>query len=401
MQRTRRIALAKRVLAHRAAGNTTDLAPTSYQVDPHVYFDSDHFQRELELIFRRQPLLACMSCDVKEAGDFLTTSLVDVPVIIVRGEDGKVRAFRNSCRHRGALVADGRGHARSFSCPFHRWTYRTDGTLKATTHQQGFCDLHPEQSGLAELACGEAAGLVFVRLSGTEDTLDATAWLGGLAEEFAGFDYPRYHPLPRPVTPAEANWKLLFDGNCENYHVSHIHRKTIHPLIDSNNSTFDEFGVHGLAVYPRKTIGQLAETPEEQWDFLPHASCTYLIFPNTVLINMVDHVEMFQIYPETPGTCRIHTTLYTPTSLDDERSERHWRRQAEALELTVRTEDLPISEGIQRALKPGAPLLTYGRNEPALIHYHRALARVMAQGSAQTDDCQAGAGVGGRPSLMA
>jgi phenylpropionate dioxygenase-like ring-hydroxylating dioxygenase large terminal subunit len=386
MQRTRQIALAKRVLAHRAAGNTTDLAATSYQIDPSIYFDPDHYERELELIFRRQPLLACMSCDVKEPGDFFTTSLVDVPVIIVRGADGQVRAFRNSCRHRGALLADGRGHAKNFSCPFHRWTYGTDGTLKATTHEQGFCDLDPEQSGLAELACAEAAGLVFVRLSGAEEPLDATAWLSGLAEEFADLDYSSYHALPRPAAAAKANWKLLFDGSCENYHVSHIHRKTIHPLIESSNATFDEFGMHSLAVYPRKTVGQLSEIAEDQWDLLPHASCTYLIFPNTVLINMVDHVELFQIYPETPNTCRVHTTLYTPTPSDDERSERHWRRQAEALELTVRTEDLPISEGIQRALKPGAPPLTYGRNEPALIHYHRSLAQVTAQKPPRSHD---------------
>jgi phenylpropionate dioxygenase-like ring-hydroxylating dioxygenase large terminal subunit len=378
MQRTRQIALAKRVLAHRAAGNTTDLAPVTYQVDPRTYFDQEHYERELAQVFRHQPLVACMACDVKEPGDYITTSILDVPVLIARGQDGQIRAFRNSCRHRGAIVAEGRGQTSSFSCPFHGWTYRTDGTLGATSHKQGFSDLDPEKSGLAELACGEAAGLVFVRLSGPDEDLDAEAWLGGLTAEFADFDYQSYHSLPRPVATAAANWKLLFDGNCESYHVRYIHRTTIHPLIDSANSVFDEFGPHSLAVYSRKTIGQLAELPEDEWDFLPHASCTYLIFPNTVLINMVDHVEMFQIYPESASSCRVHTTLYTPTPSDDERSERHWRRQAEALEMTVRTEDLPISEGIQRALKPGAPPMTYGRNEPALVHFHRVLDHVMS-----------------------
>jgi phenylpropionate dioxygenase-like ring-hydroxylating dioxygenase large terminal subunit len=378
MQRTRQVQLAQRILTHRAAQNSTDLAPDLYHVDPDRYVDPARYGLELERIFHRNPLLACMSCDVPDPGDYVTLDILDVPVLITRAEDGTVRALRNSCRHRGAIVAAGRGHATTFSCPFHGWTYRCNGSLAATTHKAGFAGLDLDRHGLAPLDCGEASGLVFVRLNGTGERLDAAAWLGGLAAELAGYGYPTYHPMPRPSRSVAANWKLLFDGNCESYHVRFIHRETIHPLIDNQNSVFDPFGLHALVIYSRKSIGALEDLPQTEWDFLPHASCTYLILPNTVLINMVDHVEMFRLFPEAVDRTRVELSLYTPTGATDERSARHWKRQAEALEMTVVQEDAPISESIQRALRPGAPALTFGRNEPALIHFHQGLDRLMS-----------------------
>jgi phenylpropionate dioxygenase-like ring-hydroxylating dioxygenase large terminal subunit len=383
MQRTRQVQLAKRILTHRESKNSTDLAADMYQIDPDRYLDPTVYEDELERVFRRQPLLACMSCDVQNPGDYVTLDILDVPVLVARGEDGVVRAFRNSCRHRGAIVAAGRGHTTSFSCPFHGWSYRCDGSLAATTHRKGFADLDLDSHGLVPLSCGESSGLVFVQLRGTGAELDAAGWLSGLDEEFADYGYQTYHAMPRPTRSVAANWKLLFDGNCESYHVRYLHRTTIHPLIDSDNSVFDSFGPHSLAIYARKTIGALGEVPEADWDFLPHASCTYLIFPNTVLINMVDHVEMFRFFPEAVDRTRVELTLYTPTAATDERSERHWRRQAEALEMTVVKEDVPISEGIQRTLKPGGPPLTFGRNEPALIHFHQGLDRLLSHDRGQ------------------
>ena len=379
MLRTRQIDLAKRILAHREAGRGTDLADATYQVDPAIYCEPSILDDEVNRIFRRRPLLACMSAEVHEPGDFITTDLLDVPVLVVRGDDGVVRAFRNSCRHRGAVVAEGKGCAPKFSCPFHGWTYRRDGSLVSTTHPTGFDDIDMSKGGLAELACGEVSGLVFVRLSGPPGLLDAAGWLGPLADELAHFGYESYHALPRPAAKVGANWKLIYDGNCESWHSRFIHRATIDPLISSDHAVFDPFDLHSLVTYPRKTIGVLTESTPEEWDFLPHASCTYLILPNTVLINMVDHVELFRIYPEAVDLTRIELTLYTPTPPDaDERAERHWRRQAEALERTVQSEDFPVSEGAQRALRTATAPLTYGRNEPALIHFHRGLERLLA-----------------------
>src|SRR5690349_179359 len=135
MQRDGQLAILDRVMAHRAAGNTTDMAPAMYENPVEVYTDPQRYEREVHRLFRGSPIVACMTADVARPGDYVTLSLTDVPILVARGADGVVRAFRNVCRHRGACVVEGRGEgAKSFMCPYHGWSYRPDGRLVNPTH---------------------------------------------------------------------------------------------------------------------------------------------------------------------------------------------------------------------------------------------------------------------------
>ena len=148
-----------------------------------------------------------MTADVARPGDFVTLSLTDVPILVARGADGVVRAFRNVCRHRGACVAEGRGEgAKSFMCPYHGWSYRLDGRLVNPTSRQGFEGLDRGEHGLAEMACDEAAGFVFVQVDGAPGTLDADGLAGppgrrdgpvrpGFLRPLPGLQQPPRHEL--------------------------------------------------------------------------------------------------------------------------------------------------------------------------------------------------------------
>ncbi len=101
--------------------------------------------------------------EVARPGEFLTRDQLGAPLLIVRGEDGAVRAFLNVCRHRGAtLEGRERGECKRFVCPYHAWSYDTHGALAKVRHPTGFPTLEREAIRLAELPCVEAAGFVWV-----------------------------------------------------------------------------------------------------------------------------------------------------------------------------------------------------------------------------------------------
>jgi len=251
MQRDGQLAILDRILAHRAAGNTTDLAPAMYENPVDRYTDLERYEREVVRLFRGCPIVACMTADVAGPGDYVTLTLTDVPILVDRGADGVVRAFRNVCRHRGACVVEGRGTgAKSFMCPYHGWSYRPDGRLVNPTHQRGFDGLDRADYGLAELACDEAAGFVFVHVDGAPGTLDAAAWLGPLGAELEQFDLGSFSRFRSDASPRAMNWKLMGDTFCEQYHLRHLHHASLAPSIQSDNSLYDGFGVHGRMVTP-------------------------------------------------------------------------------------------------------------------------------------------------------
>jgi len=128
MNRQDQIGLLKRLL-HYVDNRTTAMADAPWRNDVSVYTDANHFAREQQVLFRRHPILMGFASEWSEPGAFRTDDYCGVPVMVVRGRDGKLRAFLNVCRHRGAKVAAGCGKARMFACPYHAWTYDLSGKV--------------------------------------------------------------------------------------------------------------------------------------------------------------------------------------------------------------------------------------------------------------------------------
>jgi phenylpropionate dioxygenase-like ring-hydroxylating dioxygenase large terminal subunit len=380
METSWQLALLDRMMAHHHNGNTTDMAPDMYRNQIDKYVRPDRYQDEVAALFRGLPVVACMAADVKAPGDYVTLSIADVPVLVVRGEDGDLRAFRNVCRHRGACVAEGRGHtAKTFTCPYHAWSYRLDGRLVAATHKAGFSGLDKAENGLSPIACGEAAGVVFVHLEGDPANFDAAAWLGGAASELASFGFETYHRTETRITARAMNWKLMFDTFGEVYHVEHLHRLTIHPLIQSNNSCFDSWGNHGRMAVARWTMNEIDSNTRQPSDLLPSATLVYYLLPNTVLIQQVDHLELYQIFPDGPESCMAMVSLYAPEEPITEKAQSYWKRNLDLLMQVTETEDFIMCEQIQRSFTSGAQeAIQFGRNEPGLIHFHATIDRLLA-----------------------
>ncbi len=373
------MALTRRALAHFKAG-TTDQAASTMAMPVAAYVDPERYQREVEKVFKHLPLALALSIEIPKAGDYRAMQVLDTPVIVVRGKDGKARAFLNACRHRGAQVCKvGRGSARVFTCPYHAWAYDERGALVSRYAAETFGDVDHATLGLTELACEERIGLVFVMLTpGEPCAIDP--WLGDFATELSHLKLHEWHIYEQRELPGPG-WKVALDGYLEAYHHNSLHGKTVGKLTIGNLLVLDTWGPHQRLTFGRKTLADLVDIPETEWDANKHIRLIHNCFPNTSISGILgDHCLVSQIFPGVgpDSTVTRQTVLVaTPPQTDEARvaSELFSNMVLQA----VRDEDYAVGGTIQAGLKSGANQeFIFGRNEPAVQNYHRTIARVMA-----------------------
>jgi phenylpropionate dioxygenase-like ring-hydroxylating dioxygenase large terminal subunit len=379
MRRQDQIAEAKKLLAH-LDHRTTALADDIYRNPVAVYTCPQQAARERALFFRGGPINIGLSGLLPRPGDWLTHDYAGVPMLLVRRPDLSLGAFLNVCRHRGARVVDGVGcGARSFSCPYHGWTYGFDGSLVARPEDASFAGAERPSHGLRALPVIEKYGMIWVGpLPGM--ALDVDGLLDGVADDLAAYRLDTYHHYETRELRREMNWKLAIDTFCETYHLSSLHPETVSPLFYTNRATFGPFGRNHRIIAARRTIDELRGQPEGSWDVFSHTAMAYVLFPNTVFLYQRDHVETWHIFPgERPDRCAMYVSLYIPEPAASDSAKRHWDRNFALLMATVESEDFPTCEGMQRGFLSGAQeAIVFGRNEPALQHFHRAIQAELA-----------------------
>jgi phenylpropionate dioxygenase-like ring-hydroxylating dioxygenase large terminal subunit len=380
MEHETQVAQGRRILDYLETRGTT-LADAVYLNPVADYTCPEQFAAEGRRFFRELPLVMGLGAELPEPGDYLTDDFAGVPILLVRGDDGRINAFLNVCRHRGARVAEGRGRVRkAFVCPYHAWSYGRNGCLLGRPHAEAFAGVAAERHGLRPLPVVERHGLLWVRPSPGED-FDLDAGLAGLGAELAAYGFAGYHLYDTRVLRQKMNWKLVVDTFLETYHLNVLHRKTIDPIILSNLGAFDPFGRNLRMIAARRTIGELKAQPEAEWDLIRHTAVVYVLFPNTVLIMQGDHLETWRVFPDEgrPDRAVMHIGLYTPEPAISDSARRHWERNFQLLLDTVEKEDFPVGESIQRGFLSGAQAhIAFGRNEPALGHYHRQVREALA-----------------------
>ena len=392
MRHSAQVDLIHRFLKLRA-DRTTDMAPDTRHHDVGVYVDEGRATAEQALLFRGRPLVAALSGDLPDTGDCVAVDVGDVPTLLVRGEDGQVRAFLNACRHRGSRVAEGHGHAgRVFTCPYHAWTYDLHGDLLGQPlAREGFAGEDREALGLHPIPVAEVAGLLVVA-PGATGPLDVEDWLGGVHDELASWDFDRYRFFDERVVEVDCNWKLAYDTFLEAYHIFSLHSRTVGKGLLSTPAVGDTFGPHGRGVVFGKQLARtVAELPEDEWDLLDHSSVVYQLFPNAVInLPSSGHAEVWQAYPHPsdPSRCRVHLRFYTPEGIPEgpegDRSRAFFQRNLDFTAEVVLTEDFQQQEAIQRNIASGLMHeMVFGRNEPALQNFHASIDAVLARGAAE------------------
>jgi nitrite reductase/ring-hydroxylating ferredoxin subunit len=375
MRRELQQALAERLFKHIDEGSTDRseremLTPESYYTDPH------RAVLERDEIVRRQPVVVGVGAQIAEPGSFLTTTITGIKVLVVRQDDGSVRAFRNVCRHRCAtVVAAEFGKQRVFSCPYHGWAYGVDGHLRSMPDgEQSFPSIARTQYGLVEYVSAEWRGLLWV-VPTAGVGLDPASYFGlSLDEELGALDIDGFHLYRAQTFDQPSNWKLVMEGFLETYHVRFLHPNTVAKIAVSNLLTVDPMGAHLRLVSARKDIEKLRGTPVEEMNLLRGVILTYAIMPGTVVVFVRDHFEIWSVTPHEidPARCQIVLRFLTPKLPETDKEREYWDRNWSTVVDAVHCEDWAMAASAQSNLGKGScGHAIFGCNELALHHFHR------------------------------
>lgn len=339
------------------------------------YFDQGVFEREQQRIMLAKPQIVAHSGELAEPNSFTTFNLAKRPVLLTRDGKGKVRAFYNVCRHRGArLVDESSGCKKRFSCPYHAWTWTNTGKLMGVPHQKsGFPDLDKSKHGLAEIQAQEFAGWIWISFS--NEPIDVKAHLGELTDEFGELNANQHTIFQSSVLEINANWKILVEGGIEAYHFKVAHRDTIAPLFLDNLSSYQMFGPHMRSILPRSSIIELTAQQPNTWNLREHANILYTLFPGSQFLVQEDHFVWIQ--SDAIAADKTILRLSTMIPSDNEMPDNYWQSNHE-LTMTTLDEDFALAEGIQKGLTTGANQeLNFGRFEGALATFNDIVDRTI------------------------
>jgi len=369
-------ALFKEISDHIRNG-TTALAENEMRYPATSYYDQEHLLQEKRL-FERLPLVVGNSAEVAEPGDFYAGEILGTPFVVVRQKDGSLKAFRNVCSHRGSpVVTKCTGNASQFICPYHAWTYGLDGSLRGF-YRPGFPNVDKAEMGMPQIGVAERHGLIWLRLDGAE--CDVAGLLGQEVDgELTSFKLSDYVLERREIFEAQINWKSVLDGFLEAYHFAPLHADSIGPYFYANLSPYAHFGLNGRMIGVRKSFDSLMEQDFTEGEILPHIASNYQTFPNTVIVWQGDHFETWTSFPgDTPNSSRVLFMMLVPEDSKELYAKR-WNRNMDIIKATVMNEDWRMSEQVQSALSSVRnEEIVFGANEPALQHFHRELARELA-----------------------
>lgn len=364
--------VAQRVLDHIANG-TTDVGTDVWREPVANYRSEERLVAEITRVLRRSPTPFCPSAALPEAGSYVAREAAGVPIVVARGVDGRVRAFRNACRHRGMQVVTGTGCARAFVCRYHGWTYNLEGKLRHIPHENGFPGFDKDAHPLVPVAATERFGLVFVT---QDDAALATDSLDGLAK-LIGPDQRLFATAERDF---DANWKIFLESFIEGYHIKSTHPESFLPYGFDNLNVIDLFGRNSRVTYPFQRIKKLAKVPplERRVDGL--LTYVYHLFPNVLITVLSRHTNVVVLEPLAVDRTRQFTYTLTNGGGDDPAAIAEAKRDAEFVGTTGATEDRAVVQAIQRGLASGAnDTFTFGHFESAIVHFHRTLTAALGQ----------------------
>ena len=362
MERELELSLIERVHAH-LRDRTTDKDEEGRAEVAH-YRDPARLDQERQQIFKKRPIAIGHASMAPDPGDFFTHDALGVPILVVRGDDGTLRAFLNVCRHRGTEVTlekEGKG-CKAFVCPYHGWTYDRSGALVGVPHKAGF---RKTASGLMPLPTSELAGLVFINA-------DPEPYLGPLAADLTSFGLQSHHVYARRRAERPLNWKIGIEIFLETYHLKRTHGESIYPMFFDNVGLVDRVGAHMRNIFPKRTIRELTADNRDAWRLREHANILYHLFPNTLVLIQPDHAAVLHLFPKSVDSTIIESYTLVPEPPTD-KAEKYWNAN-NAILYSATTEDFARGESIQRGLATAAnEYFSFATYEHALTHFHAQL----------------------------
>ncbi|EJJ26708.1 aromatic ring-hydroxylating oxygenase subunit alpha [Rhizobium sp. CF142] len=200
--------------------------PDATHLPAELYTSEEVFEREKELLFFRDWIVMAREDEFKEPGDYRTFEMAGEKFIIARGRDGELRAFINSCRHRGTPIAYGEGNVKAFVCPYHAWTYDLTGKLINPLRSKQLGNFDTTTCRLPELKIGTFGGFVFVNFDPNARSLEEFLDSEGFREELSFLRCEDLATIDNYTFDMDANWKVVMEVGADVYHVEVVHKET-------------------------------------------------------------------------------------------------------------------------------------------------------------------------------
>src|ERR1022692_4746381 len=315
--------------------------PAAWYVDPRI--------AELERlsVFSKTWQLVARTGQVTAPGQFVATIVAGEPVVVVRGDDGALRAFYNVCRHHAAaVVTQPCGQVSLLHCPYHGWNYGLDGSLKGMPEFEGVENFDRAQNGLVPIRVETWECFVFINLDNQATPL--AEFLGGLVKRVAPLGIGKLHYFDRRSYNIHCNWKVFVDNYLDGgYHVPHLH-KGLSSVLDYKQYTIENEDRYCLQSSPMVSSAEDAATGttrrgDRAWYFWLHPNFMFNCYQGYLDTNLVIPVDV--------DHCRVIFDFYFS---DVSEAARAYNEQSVAVGNRVKDDDLGICEAVQRGLKSRA-----------------------------------------------
>jgi phenylpropionate dioxygenase-like ring-hydroxylating dioxygenase large terminal subunit len=340
------------------------------------YTSPAFYRREVERIWRKVWNFVGSVSQIPDPGDYFTLNFAGVPLIVLRDREGKLRAFANTCRHRGSELLDGSGNCRAIVCPYHSWTYELDGRLRGAPEMDQTKDFDKSGYGLIPIRIDTWGGFLFINFDDSAGPLKE--FLGDLPEKLAPYRLEDMALARRKTYDMACNWKLFVENAKESYHIGTVHRATINKYASAKSAGYwveQAKGEYVVTFAQHEGSMALLKGAKgfpviESLEGRREATGTYapLIYPSTYLGCTIDTVWYLEMHPLGPDRTRmVHGALFPRNRLErsdfEEIAQNYYHRWDVTLE-----EDIVASERQQKGLdSPYAPSGRFSYREP-LVH---------------------------------
>jgi carnitine monooxygenase subunit len=322
-----------------------------------IYSDPEFFELKKRAVFRNAWQVVCHVNDIPRGGDYHRFDILGESVISVRGDDGVVRSFHNVCRHRASRLLDAsKGHCgHRITCPYHAWTYSTDGRLLAVPQRDSYPHLKLESQGLVPVEQEIFLGFVFVRFA--QEGPSVAEMAAPYAHELAAYRFEELVPLGRvTLRPRAVNWKNVADNYSDGMHITVAHSGLTRLFGDG----------YGIEAQPwiDRMWGNLRDVPSKNLSerlyqrLLPEAEHLPLerrrlwnyfkLWPNTAFDIYPDQVDFMQFLPVSPGHTMVREIAYVRP--DERRAMRVARYLNWRINRQVSIEDQALIDRVQAGM---------------------------------------------------